>query len=30
MDTFEVLSLILSFGMFVIGVLEFNDQDKSS
>jgi hypothetical protein len=30
MDTFEVLSLMLSFGMFVIAVLEFKDKDKNS
>ncbi|MBA9029400.1 putative holin-like toxin [Peribacillus huizhouensis] len=30
MDTFEVLSLMLSFGMFVITVLEFKDKDKNS
>ncbi|WP_235178963.1 putative holin-like toxin [Bacillus cihuensis] len=30
MDTFEVLSLMLGFGMFVITVLEFKDKDKNS
>jgi hypothetical protein len=30
METFEVLSLMLSFGMFVIAVLEFKDKDKNS
>lgn len=30
MDTFEVLSLMLGFGMFVIAVLEFKDKDKNS
>jgi hypothetical protein len=30
MGTFEVLSLMISFGMFVIAVLEFKDKDKNS
>ncbi len=32
MDTFEVLTLMISFGMFVIAILEFkhNDKDKHS
>ncbi|MFP5115983.1 putative holin-like toxin [Neobacillus sp. NRS-1170] len=30
MATFEVLSLMLSFGMFVIAVLKFHDKDKNS
>ncbi|MEH7483932.1 hypothetical protein SAMN05444673_6819 [Bacillus sp. OV166] len=30
MATFEVLSLMLSFGMFVIAVLNFHDKDKNS
>ncbi|MDQ0217712.1 putative holin-like toxin [Peribacillus cavernae] len=30
MSTFEVLSLMLSFGMFVVAVLKFNDHDKNS
>jgi hypothetical protein len=28
MVTFEVLSLMLSFGMFVIAILEFKAKDK--
>ena len=28
METFEVLSLMLSFGMFVIAVLEFKDKGR--
>ncbi|WP_420488255.1 putative holin-like toxin [Gottfriedia acidiceleris] len=27
--TFEVLSLMISFGMFVIAILEFKDKDKN-
>ncbi|MFD4706148.1 putative holin-like toxin [Gottfriedia sp. NPDC058432] len=27
--TFEVLSLMISFGMFVIAILEFRDKDKN-
>ncbi|WP_226675478.1 putative holin-like toxin [Rossellomorea aquimaris] len=32
MDTFEVLSLMLSFGMFVIAILKYknNDENKHS
>lgn len=30
MDTFEVLSLMLGFGMFVIAVLDFKNHDKDS
>ncbi|WP_245680477.1 putative holin-like toxin [Bacillus marinisedimentorum] len=30
METFEVLSLMLSFGMFVIAILKFHDQDRNS
>lgn len=30
MNTFEVISLMLSFGMFVIAVLEFRNHDKNS
>jgi hypothetical protein len=30
MGTFEVLSLMISFGMFVIAILEFKDKDKNS
>ena len=29
MDTFEVLSLMLSFGMFVIAILKYNDNDEN-
>ncbi|MDM5200894.1 putative holin-like toxin [Fictibacillus enclensis] len=30
MNTFEVISLMLSFGMFVIAVLDFHNHDKNS
>ncbi|CAN7157167.1 MULTISPECIES: putative holin-like toxin [Bacillaceae] len=30
MNTFEVLSLMLSFGMFVIAILKANDENKHS
>ncbi|MEH7121745.1 putative holin-like toxin [Bacillus sp. JJ1532] len=30
METFEALSLMISFGMLVIAVLKFNDKDKNS
>ncbi|MDQ6600965.1 putative holin-like toxin [Bacillus salipaludis] len=30
MSTFEVLSLMISFGMFVIAILEFKNKDKNS
>ncbi|MFD1018370.1 putative holin-like toxin [Thalassobacillus hwangdonensis] len=30
METFEVLSLMISFGLFVIAVLKFHDHDKNS
>ncbi|WP_249365320.1 putative holin-like toxin [Cytobacillus citreus] len=30
METFEALSLMISFGMLVIAVLEFRDKDKNS
>jgi len=30
MVTFEVLSLMISFGMFVIAILEFREKDKNS
>ncbi|WP_240338535.1 putative holin-like toxin [Peribacillus alkalitolerans] len=30
MVTYEVLSLMLSFGMFVIAVLKFHDKDKDT
>ncbi|WP_407406539.1 putative holin-like toxin [Peribacillus sp.] len=30
MGTFEVLSLMLGFGMFVIAILDFKNQDKNS
>ncbi|MCK6258940.1 putative holin-like toxin [Fictibacillus sp. WQ 8-8] len=30
MNTFEVISLMLSFGMFVIAVLDFHNHDKKS
>ncbi|MCA1061004.1 MULTISPECIES: putative holin-like toxin [Bacillaceae] len=29
MDTFEVLSLMLSFGMFVIAILKYKDNDEN-
>lgn len=29
MDTFEVLSLMLGFGMFVIAILDFKNHDKN-
>ncbi|WP_299088757.1 putative holin-like toxin [uncultured Metabacillus sp.] len=30
MSTFEVLSLMISFGMFVVAILETKDNDKDS
>ncbi|MDN4524171.1 putative holin-like toxin [Fictibacillus fluitans] len=30
MNTFEVISLMISFGMFVIAVLDFHNHDKNS
>ncbi|WP_221847443.1 putative holin-like toxin [Bacillus sp. S/N-304-OC-R1] len=30
METFEALSLMISFGMLVIAVLQFRDKDKNS
>lgn len=30
METFETLSLMLSFGMFVIAILQFNNKDRDS
>ncbi|MCI1760513.1 putative holin-like toxin [Heyndrickxia oleronia] len=30
MNTFEVLTLMISFGMFVIAVLGFKNNDKNS
>ncbi|CAM3748990.1 putative holin-like toxin [Cytobacillus oceanisediminis] len=30
MGTFEVLSLMISFGMFVIAMLQFKDRDRDS
>ncbi|WP_231893417.1 putative holin-like toxin [Rossellomorea aquimaris] len=30
METFEVLTLMLSFGMFVIAILNSNNKDKNS
>ncbi|WP_396229843.1 putative holin-like toxin [Cytobacillus sp.] len=30
MGTFEALSLMISFGMLVIAILQFNDSDKNS
>ncbi|USK56244.1 MULTISPECIES: putative holin-like toxin [Cytobacillus] len=30
MGTFEALSLMISFGMFVIAILQFKDKDKNS
>ncbi|MEH7122377.1 MULTISPECIES: putative holin-like toxin [unclassified Bacillus (in: firmicutes)] len=30
METFEALSLMISFGMLVIAVLQFKDKDKNS
>ncbi|WP_412729303.1 putative holin-like toxin [Cytobacillus praedii] len=30
MGTFEALSLMISFGMLVIAILQFNDRDKNS
>jgi Putative Holin-like Toxin (Hol-Tox) len=30
MDTFEALSLMLSFGMFVVAILTFQGRDKDS
>ena len=30
METFEVLSLMISFGMFVIAILDVKDNDKNS
>ncbi|CAH0138305.1 MULTISPECIES: putative holin-like toxin [Bacillales] len=29
MGTFEVISLMLSFGMFVIAILDFKNHDKN-
>ncbi|WP_231480039.1 putative holin-like toxin [Rossellomorea vietnamensis] len=29
MDTFEVISLMLSFGMFVIAILKYKDNDEN-
>ncbi|WP_257131791.1 putative holin-like toxin [Bacillus sp. AFS017336] len=29
MVTFEVLSLMISFGMFVIAILEFKEKDRN-
>ncbi|WP_232066075.1 putative holin-like toxin [Bacillus sp. KH172YL63] len=29
MDTFEVISLMLSFGMFVIAILKYKDHDEN-
>jgi len=28
METIEILSLMISFGMFVIAILQFHDNDK--
>ena len=30
METFEALSLMISFGMLVIAILQFTDKDKNS
>ena len=30
METFEALSLMISFGMFVIAMLEFSKKDRDS
>lgn len=30
METFEALSLMISFGMLIIAVLQFKDKDKNS
>ncbi|MED3552719.1 putative holin-like toxin [Cytobacillus praedii] len=30
MGTFEALSLMISFGMLVIAILQFKDKDKNS
>lgn len=30
MNTFEVLSLMIGFGMFVIAVLDFKNKDRDS